>query len=225
MLIRAIEEIRHLRTFATGRCSCTSSAISSARARRLNEGSALAQAWTRLESRPILRALTGPAGDSEQGTWDRRSRIVVPFDGHVIGEGFNSQTVTRVGDGPGRGEGRRRSCRLRTVRLLQVPDADLSGELGKVAQHGRRARGGHGLFSGGAKFSFAEENAVNFTSTYILASCVVRNALQFGSGFKPNEAADRLVKAVDVPTFQNAFGDRFTQALHTGLRSCMRSSA
>jgi hypothetical protein len=145
-----------------------------------------------------------------------QQRIVVPFDGHVIGEGFNSQTVTRVGtalDVAKVGEDPAASGQSASFKFQMLTS---QASLEKSLNMGAELEGRYGLFSGGAKFSFAEENAVNFTSTYILASCVVRNALQFGSGFKPNEAADRLVKAVDVPTFQNAFGDRFTQALHTG---------
>jgi Leucine Rich repeats (2 copies) len=145
-----------------------------------------------------------------------RQRIVVPFDGHVIGEGFNSETVTRVQTG------------LNVARVGEDPVATgqtasfkfqmltSQGSLEKALNASAELEARYGLFSGGAKFSFAEENAVNFSSTYILASCAVTNALQFGSGFQPNETADRLIRAGDEKGFKTAFGDRYTQALHTG---------
>ena len=145
-----------------------------------------------------------------------RQRIVVPFNGHVIGEGFNSETVERVGtalDVPRIGEDPAASGQSASFKFQMLTS---QGSLEKALNADAELEVRYGLFSGGGKFSFAEQNALNFTSTYILASCVVTNALQFGSGFRPNEAGDRLIKAGKPDDFKKSFGDRFTQALHTG---------
>jgi hypothetical protein len=44
----------------------------------------------------------------------------------------------------------------------------------------------------------------------------VTNALRFGSDFTPNASAAPLISQDDIEGFKRAFGDRFTQALHTG---------
>lgn len=145
-----------------------------------------------------------------------RQRIVVPFDGHVIGEGFNSDTVERVGTGltvPTVGDDPLASGQTAVFRFRMLTS---QASLEKALNIGAEVEARYALFSGGAKFSFAENSAVNTASTYIVASCVVTNALRFGSGFTPTESAAGLIAAGDVDGFKTAFGDRFTQALHTG---------
>lgn len=143
-------------------------------------------------------------------------RIVVPFNGHVIGEGFNSDTVERVGVG------------LDVARIGEDPQApgqtavfkfDMvtsQASLEKALNIGAELEARYALFSGGGTFGFAESSAINTSSTYIVASCVVLNALRSGSGLTPTAAAQALIDAGDLDSFKRAFGDRFTQALHTG---------
>jgi hypothetical protein len=145
-----------------------------------------------------------------------RQRITVPFTGHVIGEGFNSKTVERVGAGlvAGEvGEDEQAPGQSAAFKFLMLTSQN---SLEKALNIGAQIDARYGLFSGGAKFDFAESSAVNTTSTYILASCVVTNALRSGAAFRPTETADRLIRAGDKDGFLRAFGDRFTQALHTG---------
>jgi Leucine Rich Repeat (LRR) protein len=145
-----------------------------------------------------------------------RQRIVVPFAGHVIGEGFNSDSgervgtplnVGKVGDDPlAPGQTATFRFQMLTSQSSMEESLNIGAEL--------EAR--YGLFSGGAKVDFAESSAVNSASTYILASCIVANALRFGSDFTPTPTAQGLIAAGDKDGFKAAFGDRFTQALHTG---------
>jgi hypothetical protein len=146
----------------------------------------------------------------------RRQRIVVPFDGHVISQGFNSDTGERVGTGlvaSTVGDDPLTGGQIGDFRFrMLTSQASLEKALNISAEIEAR----YALFSGGAKFDFAESSALNTASTYVLASCTVQNALRFGSGFAPTDPADRLIAAGDIDGFKRAFGDRFTQGLRTG---------
>jgi hypothetical protein len=74
----------------------------------------------------------------------------------------------------------------------------------------------YGLFSGGAKFDFAESNAVNSFSSFIAGRSVVHNAIRHGHGFRLNEDAGPLVTAQRMDEFKTAFGDMFARSLMTG---------
>ena len=143
-------------------------------------------------------------------------RIVVPFNGHVIGEGFNSDAVERVGvalDVERVGEDSQAPGQSAVFKFDMVTS---QASFEKALNIGAELEARYALFSGGGTFGFAESSAVNTTSTYVVASCVVLNALRFGSHFTPNETAQRLIREGDVAGFKRAFGDRYTQALRTG---------
>jgi hypothetical protein len=143
-------------------------------------------------------------------------RIVVPFNGHVIGEGFNSDTVERVGvalDVAKLGEDSQAPGQSAVFKFDMVTS---QSSFEKALNIGAELEARYALFSGGGTFGFAESSAVNTTSTYVVASCVVLNALRFGTHFTPNQTAQRLIDAGNKPDFKRAFGDRYTQALHTG---------
>ncbi len=143
-------------------------------------------------------------------------RIVVPFNGHVIGEGFNSDAVERVGvalDVAKVGEDAQAPGQTALFKFDMVTS---QASLEKSLNIGAQLEARYALFSGGGTFGFAESSAINTTSTYIVASCVVLNALRSGSGFTANSAAQPLIDKGDLETFKRAFGDRYTQALHTG---------
>jgi hypothetical protein len=145
-----------------------------------------------------------------------RQRIVVPFTGHRIGEGFNSDTVERVGTGldvANIGEDPFAPGQDAAFRFRMVTS---QSSLEEALNIGVEVEARYGLFSGGAKFDFAQSQAVNSSSTYIVASALVSNALRSGSGFTPNAAAAPLVDAGLTDEFKLAFGDRFCEALHTG---------
>jgi len=143
-------------------------------------------------------------------------RIIVPFTGQRIGDGFNSQTMTRVGTGltvGPVGEDPVAPGQSAVFRFVMLTSQDhLEESLNFSAEIDAR----YGLFSGDAKFAFAESNSINRTSTYLLASGVIANALQSASVFTPTETVNSLVKSGDKEKFKAAFGDYFTQALHTG---------
>ena len=145
-----------------------------------------------------------------------RQRIVIPFDGHVIGEGFNSDNAERVGTGltpDSVGDDPVAPGQDAVFRFLMVTS---QASLEKTLNLGAEVDARYGLFSGGAKFDFAQSNATNMSSTYIVASCLISNALRFGKDFKPNDLAKPLIAAGDKEGFKTAFGDRYTQALRTG---------
>jgi hypothetical protein len=145
-----------------------------------------------------------------------RMRLVAPFAGHVIGEGVSDQTLERVGTGftpdtiseDQAADGQAATFKFRMVTSQQ----SLENELNIGAELDAR----YGLFSGGARFDFAQSSSVNTKSTYVLASATVRNALRMGRDFRPGEDAKRLIQAGDKAGFEAAFGTRFVQALRTG---------
>ena len=88
-----------------------------------------------------------------------RQRITVPFTGHVIGEGFNSKTVERVGGGlvPEEvGEDEQAPGQSAAFKFLMLTSQD---SLEKALNIGAQIDARYGLFSGGAKFDFAESSA------------------------------------------------------------------
>jgi hypothetical protein len=142
--------------------------------------------------------------------------IVIPFDGQEIGQGYNSKTRESIGTG------------LIVANIAEDPAANgqdvttifesvtsqesLMESLGISASLDVR----YGLFSGGAKFNFAENHSVNSFSSFIVGRCVVHNALHHGHDFRLNETAAQLVTAGRMDEFKTAFGDMFVRAMKTG---------
>jgi hypothetical protein len=145
-----------------------------------------------------------------------QQRIIVPFEGHIIGQGVNSDTCERVGTGlkaGSEGEDQQADGQNATFKFQVITDQQsLESALNISADVEAR----YALLSGGAKFGFAEKNAVNSSSTYVLASCVCYNSLRSGRDFTPTDNAAALLKTGDQNAFKTAFGDRFCEALHTG---------
>lgn len=143
-------------------------------------------------------------------------RITVPFDGHVIGQGVSADTLTRLGT----------ALQVASVSENQVADAQsvlsrfqmisTQDSLERSLNTSVEVDARYGLFSAGAKVEFAQSQAINNKSTYILASCVVSNALRSGNGYTLDARAQPLVQAGDEAGFFSAFGERFVDALHTG---------
>src|SRR5438105_11921931 len=97
-------------------------------------------------------------------------RIVVPFDGHRIGQGFNTDSGERVGTGLTAGQvgedpntdGQLAHFFFDTVTSQQALEESLNINAEVEASFL--------LLGGGMKFDFAEKHAVNSSSTYIIAS-------------------------------------------------------
>jgi hypothetical protein len=145
-----------------------------------------------------------------------RQRITVPFAGHVIGQGVNSDTAERVGTGLSVAQVGEDPVAPGQTAVFKFQMLTSQASLERALRIGAEVEARYALFSGGAKFDFAQSSAVNTSSTYIVASCAVTNALRSGSGFTPTDTADRLIRAGDDDGFREAFGDRFTEALRTG---------
>jgi hypothetical protein len=143
-------------------------------------------------------------------------RITVPFDGHVIGQGVSADTLTRLGTALQVGrvsENQVADAQSVLARFQMISTQDsLERSLNTSVEVDAR----YGLFSAGAKVEFAQSQAINNKSTYILASCIVSNALRSGSGYTLDARAQPLVQAGDEAGFFSAFGERFVDALHTG---------
>src|SRR5262249_47629364 len=109
---------------------------------------------------------------------DVRQRITVPFNGHIIGEGYNSDSGERVGTALSvgqQGEDTQADGQIASFSYTMVTSQEsLESALNISAELDAR----YAMFSGGAKFSFAEKNAVNSSSSYIVASCRVENSLR-----------------------------------------------
>jgi hypothetical protein len=143
------------------------------------------------------------------------SQIVrTPFDDHKIGQGFNRESRERVGTA------------LTVSSIAEDPNVD--GEVVRTSFKSVTTQEGllealgisasidarYGLFSGDAKMSFAQSNAVNSFSSFVVGRCEVHNATRHGDGFSLTEPATALL--VDVDQFRTAFGDMFVRSLKTG---------
>ena len=142
--------------------------------------------------------------------------IVIPFDGQEIGQGYNSESRESIGTGltvADTSEDPAANGQTVTTLFESVSSQEsLAKSLGISASLDVR----YGLFSGGAKFDFAENHAVNSFSSFIAGRCVVHNAIRHGHGFKLNDDAGALVKAQRMDEFKTAFGDMFVRSLKTG---------
>jgi hypothetical protein len=147
--------------------------------------------------------------------------IVIPFSGQLIGQGYNSETGENVGTAlevDSVFEDSSADAQLASTMFESVETQDsLKESLGISASADVRI----GLFSGGAKMSFAEQHAVNSTSTYIAGRSFVQNAVRHGKGFRLTPTAQALVSAGDMDGFKKAFGDRFVRSLKTGGEFCI----
>ena len=139
------------------------------------------------------------------------------FNGEEIGMGFNSETGLAVGTAlegftvdadPVASGGEV----FATVTIVDTHES-LMDSLGLSFE----AQGRYGFFSGGAKMNFAESSSFNSTSTFLVAKCVVRNALRRGRGFRViKDPAKLLLDSQRFEEFRTAFGDCFVRGLQTG---------
>jgi hypothetical protein len=142
--------------------------------------------------------------------------VVIPFSGQEIGQGYNSETRESIGvgltvasiseDPAANGQ------EVTTIFESVTSQESLMESLGISASLDVR----YGLFSGGAKFDFAQNHAVNSLSSFIAGRCVVHNAIRHGHGFRLNDDAGPLVTAQRMDDFKIAFGDMFVRSLKTG---------
>jgi hypothetical protein len=142
--------------------------------------------------------------------------IAIPFNDQQIGQGFNFESRESVGTG------------LTVTSISEDPNADgqivrtsfnsvstqesLMESLGISVSADVR----YGLFSGGAKFDFAQSHAVNSFSSFIAGRCEVHNATRNGRGFQLTPDAQALVNSENMKDFKTAFGDMFVRSLKTG---------
>ncbi|RWB69599.1 MAG: hypothetical protein EOQ50_26610 [Mesorhizobium sp.] len=142
--------------------------------------------------------------------------IRVPFDGQQIGQGYNSKTAESIGTAlswsppaPGPTSGQAVTSRFDQVSTQE----SLVEALGISASIDAR----YGLFSGDAKFNFANSNSVNSYSTFVAGSCQVQNAWYLGQDFKLTAAAEAILhQPGGDKLFRTAFGNMFVRALRTG---------
>lgn len=142
--------------------------------------------------------------------------ITIPFNDQQIGQGFNFDSRENVGTG------------LLVASISEDPSADgqvvrtsfnsvstqdsLMESLGISVSADAR----YGLFSGGAKFDFAQSHAVNSFSSFVVGLCEVHNATRHGHEFQLTPNAQALVTAGNMKDFKTAFGDMFVRSLKTG---------
>ncbi len=153
----------------------------------------------------------------------QRSRqvIVVPFSGQLIGQGYNTETGENVGTAllvDSVFEDTSTDAQVASTIFESVESQDsLNESLGMSLSADVRV----GLFAGGAKVAYAEQHAVNSSSSYVAGRSVVQNAIRHGKGFRLTPEAQRLIDAGDTAGFKKAFGDRFVRSLNTGGEFCI----
>jgi hypothetical protein len=150
-----------------------------------------------------------------------RQVITLPFAGQLIGQGYNSQTSENVGtalDVDAVFEDSSTDAQSADYAFKFVADQDsLQESLGISASADARV----GLFSGGAKMKFTNENSVNSFSTYIAGRSFIQNALRHGRGFRLTDAAARVLRTGGTDAFKRAFGDKFARTFATGGEFCV----
>jgi len=142
--------------------------------------------------------------------------IRVPYNGQQIGQGYNSKTSESVGTAltwtpapPSPAPGQAVTSQFE---MVSTQDS-LMESLGISASVDAR----YGLFSGDAKFNFANSNSVNSYSTYVVGRCEVQNAIYYGQNFKLTSDAEAVRAQADgEKIFKTAFGDMFVRGLKTG---------
>ena len=141
---------------------------------------------------------------------------LIPFDGQEIGQGYNSETRESVGTGltvaSVSEDPAANGQEVTTIFDSVTSQESLMESLGISSSLDVR----YGLFSGGAKFDFAQNHAVNSFSSFIAGRCVVHNAIRHGHGLRLNDDAGPLVTAQRMDEFKTAFGDMFVRSLKTG---------
>jgi hypothetical protein len=147
--------------------------------------------------------------------------ISIPFSGQLIGQGYNSETGESVGtalEADSVFEDSSTDAQTSSTQFESVETQDsLKESLGISASADVRI----GLFAGGAKMSFAEDHAVNSSSSYVAGRSFIQNAIRHGKGFRLTQEAQRLIAAGDQEGFKKAFGDRFVRSLRTGGEFCI----
>ena len=150
-----------------------------------------------------------------------RQVITLPFSGQLIGQGYNSQTGESIGtalDYDDVFEDSSADAQSTDYAFKFVADQDsLRDSLGISASADARI----GLFSGGAKMKFTDENSVNSFSTFIAGRSFIQNALRHGRGFRLSGPADHVLHTDGQDAFKRAFGDMFVRALATGGEFCV----
>src|SRR6266536_5834948 len=140
--------------------------------------------------------------------------IRTPFDDHEIGQGFNVDTRERVGTGLTVSsiseDPNVNGVVVRTSFQSVTTQESLVEALGISASVDAR----YGLFSGDAKLNFAQSNAVNSFSSFVVGRCEVHNAMRHGHGFKLTDDAKPLL--IHPKEFRASFGDMFVRSLKTG---------
>lgn len=138
------------------------------------------------------------------------------FNDEEIGMGFNSESGLAVGtaleqfsvqENP-TASGQEVAASIRIINSHE----ELQQSLGMSFE----AQGRYGFFSASAKASFSEKTNFNSTSTFLLASVVVSNALRRGKNFRVTPDAQALLTANRFAEFKTAFGDSFVRGLQTG---------
>ena len=142
--------------------------------------------------------------------------IIIPFNDQQIGQGFNFDSRESVGTGlsvASVSEDPNANGQIVRTSFKSVSTQDsLMESLGISVSADAR----YGLFSGGAKFDFAQSHAVNSFSSFIVGRCEVHNATRHGNGFQLIPDAQALVTAGNTKDFKTAFGDMFVRSLKTG---------
>jgi hypothetical protein len=139
------------------------------------------------------------------------------FNGEEIGMGFNSETGLAVGTALESFTVTADPVAIGGEAFSTVTIVDTHESLMDSLGLSFDAQGRYGFFSGGAKMDFAESSSFNSTSTFLVAKCVVRNALRRGRGFRVIEdPANLLLHSQRFEEFRTAFGDCFVRALQTG---------
>jgi len=147
--------------------------------------------------------------------------LIVPFTGHEIGQGFNSETREKVGTAlsvPQVSSDKFADGQIVTTSFKIVTDqGSLMESLGMSASIDAR----YMLFSAGGKVDFTESHSVNTFSSFIAGRMQVANSQIHGHDFTLNAHAEPLVTAQRMADFKTAFGDMFVRAINTGGEFCV----
>jgi len=141
----------------------------------------------------------------------------IMFNDEEIGMGFNSQSGLAVGT----------ALDDFTVQANPTaPGGEVFSDVTIINSHEElmesvgmsfEAQGRYGFVSASVKAKFSQSTNYNSTSTFLVARCVVEDALKRGKNFTVTEGAKELLKPNHDPEeFKKAFGDSFVRGLQTG---------
>jgi hypothetical protein len=135
------------------------------------------------------------------------------YNGEDIGMGFNSDTGLAIGTAldfspPSEVQAQEAQADVKIITSHE--------ELMETLNMSASLEGRYSFVSGGGKVSFSKNTKYNSSSTFVVASMVIRNTVSRGKDFRLKPELQHYLTPGQIETFNKAFGDSFVRAHYQG---------